>query len=157
MPHHPSPVSNDAFLCGYFSAQMEPMPSMLSGWTRRTYTKEELANLSNYYFPEFAQCIAEDIHLYTLPIEKDCILDFGDEQVAFHINRLQLWVAPFRIILYAVSVRFDHQPFNSVTRALNALRNCAYYGSVQESFVRTALQPVMDLFHYPVPYPCRNA
>ncbi len=146
MTNHQSPITNTAFLCGYFSAERDLQPSMLQGWEKRSFNRQEQANLSNYYFPEFAQCLTDDIQMYFRPVEQDCVLDFGDEQVTFRLEKLQLWQAPFRIVLYAVTIHFDNMPLNSVTRALNALRNCAWYSPMQDGFVNAALRPVMDLF-----------
>jgi len=137
-------VNNSSFLCGYFSAHQNPVLS--SAWQQHTYTPEERSNLQNYYFPEFAQCMADDITMYTLPIDKDCSLILGDEKVVFHVRDLKLWVAPFHIILYAVSLRFENQEFNTVTRTLNSLRNCPYYTEAHDPFIALALQPIIAIF-----------
>ena len=140
-------ITDYAFLCGYFSAERTLQPSDLEGWEPRLFDQQDRAILSNYYFPEFAQCMTDDIHMYVRPIEKDCVLDFGEEQIPFRLTRLQLWEAPFRIILFSVSIEFENQPFNSVTRALYTLRNCAWYGAVQQEFIQTALTPIMNIHH----------
>jgi|GEM_PF-5111686 len=139
-------INDSSFLCGYFS-----VPNAAKGlneeWQKVNYTDTERANLNNYYFPEFAQCMTDDIQMYSLPIDKDCMLDYGDEKVKFHIAHIQLWEAPFHIILYAVSIQFIDTEFNNVTRALNTLRNCAYYDTLQQPFVELALTPIVKIYN----------
>ncbi|MBO4518542.1 MAG: hypothetical protein J5704_00725 [Paludibacteraceae bacterium] len=143
-------ITYTGFLCGYFSA-----PKALDGewlktngeWQQSLCTEQERATLNNYYFPEFAQCMTDDVKMYTRPINKPCVLDFGDEQVPFDVMNLRLWQAPFNIIVYAVAIRFEQADFNSVTRALNALRNCSYYNELQRVFVETALAPIVAIYN----------
>lgn len=139
-------ITDTGFLCGYFSAK-NAAKGLTATWQRMQYTDAERANLHNYYFPEFAQCMTDEVTLYTMPVDKTCTLDFGEEQVSFHIANIRLWEAPFHIILYAVELRFEQMEFNSVTRALNALRNCAYYDATQRDFIDTALKPIVAVYN----------
>ena len=91
--------------------------------------------------------MTDDVKMYTRPVNKPCVLDFGDEQVPFDVINLRLWQAPFNIIVYAVAIRFEQAEFNSVTRALNALRNCSYYNELQRVFVETALAPIVAIYN----------
>lgn len=133
-------------MCGYFSAQ-NAAKGLEKDWQKMVCQEQVRATLNNYYFPEFAQCMTEEVVQYTLPVDKPCVLDFGEEKVAFHIENVQLWEAPFHIIVYAVKVRFEAVEFNDVTRALNTLRNCAYYNEVQRGFVDTALAPIAAVYN----------
>lgn len=133
-------------MCGYFSAQ-NAAKGLEKDWQKMVCQEQVRATLNNYYFPEFAQCMTEEVVQYTLPVDKPCVLDFGEEKVAFHIENVQLWEAPFHIIVYAVKVRFEAVEFNDVTRALNTLRNCAYYNEVQRAFVDTALAPIAAVYN----------
>lgn len=139
-------ITNTGFLCGYFSAQ-NAAKGLEKDWQKMVCQEQVRATLNNYYFPEFAQCMTEEVVQYTLPVDKPCVLDFGEEKVAFYIENVQLWEAPFHIILYAVKVRFEAVEFNDVTRALNTLRNCAYYNEVQRGFVDTALAPIAAVYN----------
>lgn len=138
-------ISNTSFLCGYFSAPGSLQP-LQEGWLKTLCTDEERANLNNYYFPEFAQCMTEDVMMFTLPLNRTCTLDLGEEKVSFLVENIRLWEAPFHIILYAVKVQFEEVEFNLVTRALNVLRNCAYYTSAQREFIDLALAPVAAIY-----------
>lgn len=143
-------ITNRCFLCGYFSgAQANGRNGEWANgeWTKVNFTDEARATLNNYYFPEFAQCMTDEIKQYTMPVDKPCTLDFGEEKVAFHIDDVRLWEAPFGIVIYAVAVRFEKTEFNDVTRALNALRNCAYYSEIQRPFVQTALAPIIKVYN----------
>lgn len=139
-------ITNTGFLCGYFSAQ-NAAKELDKGWQKVAYTEQERSTLNNYYFPEFAQCMADDVTMYTMPIDKPCELDFGDEKVAFQIVNLRLWEAPFNIIVYAVNIRFENLEFNTITRALNALRNCPYYNDLQRNFIAVALAPIAAVYN----------
>lgn len=143
-------MNNTAFLCGYFSAS-DTLANRISAidarFTKVETSAQERATLNNYYFPEFAQCMTDDVTMYTMPIDKPCVLDFGEQQVPFHIADLRLWEAPFHIIVYAVNIRMVDVPFNDMTRALNALRNCAYYNETQRAFIETALAPVAAVYN----------
>lgn len=138
-------ITNNSFLCGYFSIPRSLQP-LQQGWQKNVCTAEERANLNNYYFPEFAQCMTAEITMFTLPLNRTCTLDLGEEQVSFLIENIRLWEAPFRIVLYAVNIRFEGVEFNLVTRALNILRNCAYYTSAQREFIDIALAPVAAVY-----------
>ena len=140
-------ITNTGFLCGYFSANRSAQGLTEGAWHKCEYTDADRALLQNYYFPEFAQCMTDEIAMYTLPVDSSCVLDFGEDKVAFHIDNLRLWEAPFHIILYAISVRFEDTEFNQVTRALNALRNCAYYDASQREFVEKALTPIAKVYN----------
>ena len=70
----------------------------------------------------------------------------GAQRITFRINKLMLWETPFRIILYAVSLGFEQMPFNSVTKALNNLRNCAYYSEIHQDFIDIAIRPIVEVF-----------
>ena len=139
-------ITNTCFLCGYFSAH-DSVKGLSADWRKTEYTDSERANLNNYYFPEFAQCMMDEVTMYTLPIDKTCTLDFGEERVSFRIENLKLWEAPFHIFLYSVQVCFRDTEFNQVTRALNTLRNCAYYDALQRSFIDTALLPIVEVYN----------
>lgn len=139
-------ITNTCFLCGYFSAH-DSVKGLSSDWRKTEYTDSERANLNNYYFPEFAQCMMDELTMYTLPVDQPCTLDFGEERVSFRIENLKLWEAPFHIILYSVQVCFKDTEFNQVTRALNTLRNCAYYDALQRSFIDTALSPIVAVYN----------
>ena len=89
----------------------------------------------------------DEISMYRKPVNQPCLLNFGDEQVTFHISDLRLWEAPFHIIIYAVHISFETQEFNSVMQALNALRNCAYYNANEQAFIHTALAPIIDVYN----------
>ena len=143
-------ITYTGFLCGYFSAPKALDSEWLKTngeWQQSLCTEQERATLNNYYFPEFAQCMTDDVKMYTRPVNKPCVLDFGDEQVPFDVINLRLWQAPFNIIVYAVAIRFEQAEFNSVTRALNALRNCSYYNELQRVFVETALAPIVAIYN----------
>ena len=143
-------ITYTGFLCGYFSAPKALDSEWLKTngeWQQSLCTEQERATLNNYYFPEFAQCMTDDVKMYTRPINKPCVLDFDDEQVPFDVINLRLWQAPFNIIVYAVAIRFEQAEFNSVTRALNALRNCSYYNELQRVFVETALAPIVAIYN----------
>ena len=139
-------ITNTCFLCGYFSAH-DSVKGLSADWRKTEYTDSERANLNNYYFPEFAQCMMDELTMYTLPVDQPCTLDFGEERVSFRIENLKLWEAPFHIILYSVQVCFKDTEFNQVTRALNTLRNCAYYDALQRSFIDTALLPIVEVYN----------
>ena len=139
-------ITNTCFLCGYFSAH-DSVKGLSADWRKTEYTDSERANLNNYYFPEFAQCMMDEVTMYTLPIDKTCTLDFGEERVSFRIENLKLWEAPFHIFLYSVQICFKNTDFNQVTRALNTLRNCAYYDALQRSFIDTALLPIVEVYN----------
>ena len=139
-------ITNTCFLCGYFSAH-DSVKGLSADWRKTEYTDSERANLNNYYFPEFAQCMMDELTMYTLPVDQPCTLDFGEERVSFRIENLKLWEAPFHIILYSVQVCFKDTEFNQVTRALNTLRNCAYYDALQRSFIDTALLPIVAVYN----------
>lgn len=139
-------ITDTGFLCGYFSAK-NAAKGLTAAWQKIQYTDAERASLNNYYFPEFAQCMTDGVTMYILPVDKTCTLDFGEEKVSFHVANLRLWEAPFHIILYAVELRFEQMDFNTVTRALNALRNCAYYDTLQREFIHTALLPVVAVYN----------
>ena len=139
-------ITNTCFLCGYFSAH-DSVKGLSADWRKTEYTDSERANLNNYYFPEFAQCMMDELTMYTLPVNQPCTLDFGEERVSFRIENLKLWEAPFHIILYSVQVCFKDTEFNQVTRALNTLRNCAYYDALQRSFIDTALLPIVEVYN----------
>ena len=135
-------IDNTGFLCGYFSAP-KAAQGFDANWTRTTCSADERAMLNNYYFPEFAQCMTDEVTLYTRDINKECVLAFEDEKVPFRIVDIRFWEAPFHICLYAIQVQFRQLEFNSVTRALNALRNCAYYQTMHAPFIEAALAPVI--------------
>lgn len=139
-------ITYTGFLCGYFSAK-NSVKGLDTGWQKTLYTDAERVKMQNYYFPEFAHCMTEEVTLYTMPVDKTCTLDIGEEQVSFHIANIRLWEAPFHIILYAVELHFEKMEFNSVTRALNALRNCAYYDATQRDFIDTALKPIVAVYN----------
>ncbi len=140
-------ITNTAFLCGYFSANCPVKGLDEGGWTKRAYTEEDVIKLQNYYFPEFAQCMADEIALYSMPVHKACFLDFNGEKAPFLIEDIRLWEAPFHIILYAVKLRFEEVEFNQVTRSLNALRNFAFYSDMQRPFMDAALSPIMEIYN----------
>ena len=139
-------ITNTGFLCGYFSAP-NAAKGLENNWQKIVCQEQVRATLNNYYFPEFAQCMTEEVAQYCLSVDKPCVLNFGEEKVAFHIENVQLWEAPFHIIVYAVKVRFEAAEFNDATRALNALRNCAYYNEVQRGFVEIALSPIAAVYN----------
>lgn len=139
-------ITNTGFLCGYFSAS-NAVKGLSSDWSKTNYTDIERATLNNYYYPEFAQCMMDETTIYSLPVGKSCTLDFGETKVPFQICNLRLWEAPFHIILYAVQIRFENTAFNDVTRALNALRNCAYYDATQRPFIESALMPIVNVYN----------
>lgn len=143
-------INDTGFLCGYFTARSGKAAAYLNGlpeWQLRTYTEAEKAGLGNYYLPEFASFVTEEIPQYTRTIDAPCRLTFADETVDFHLTDLQVWLAPFGIVLYAIGVRIEQLPFDSVTRALNALRSCAYYDALQQPFVAQALTPIVSLYN----------
>lgn len=139
-------ITNTCFLCGYFSAH-DTVKGLSADWRKTEYTESERANLNNYYFPEFAQCMMDELAMYTMPVDKPCTLDFGEDRVSFRIENLKLWEAPFHIFLYSVQICFKDAEFNQVTRALNSLRNCAYYDALQRSFADTALLPIVAVYN----------
>ena len=139
-------ITNTCFLCGYFSAH-DSVKGLSADWRKIEYIDSERANLNNYYFPEFAQCMMDELTMYTMPIDQLCTLDFGEERVSFRIENLKLWEAPFHIFLYSVQICFKDTEFNQVTRALNTLRNCAYYDALQRSFIDTALLPIVAVYN----------
>ena len=140
-------ITNTAFLCGYFSANGPVKGLKEGGWVKRTYTEEDVIKLQNYYFPEFAQCMADEITLYSMPIHNACSLDFNGEKVPFLIEEIRLWEAPFHIILYAVKLRFEEVEFNSVTWALNSLRNFVFYRDMHRPFMDAALYPILEIYN----------
>ena len=140
-------ITNTAFLCGYFSANCPVKGLKEGGWVKRTYTEEDVIKLQNYYFPEFAQCMADEITLYSMPIHNACSLDFNGEKVPFLIEEIRLWEAPFHIVLYAVKLRFEEVEFNSVTWALNSLRNFVFYRDMHRPFMDAALYPIIEIYN----------
>ena len=140
-------ITNTAFLCGYFSANNSIADPESKGWHRIAYSEEECTKLQNYYFPEFAQCMVDDIVPYQMPIDQQCTLRVGDEDVPFRIADIRLWEAPFHIIIYAVTLHFEEVEFNAVTGALNSLRNCAFYNSAHREFINRALLPIVEIYN----------
>lgn len=144
-------ISNTGFLCGYFTAKSAKTVinslNRSSEWQRRAYTSAEKAGLENYYLPEFATYVTEEVPHYTRTLDAPCALEFADETVDFRLTNLQVWAAPFDIIMYAVGVYFEQVPFDSMTRAMNALRSCAYYDTLQQPFVSKALLPIIELYN----------
>ena len=140
-------ITNTAFLCGYFSANRSVKGLEEGGWVKREYSEEERIKLQNYYFPEFAQCMSNEIALYSLSLNKACSLDFNGENVPFLIEEIRLWEAPFHIILYAVKLRFEEVEFNNVTWSLNSLRNFVFYKEMHRPFMDAALLPIMEIYN----------
>ena len=105
-------ITNTAFLCGYFSANCPVKGLKEGGWVKRTYTEEDVIKLQNYYFPEFAQCMADEITLYSMPIHNACSLDFNGENVPFLIEEIRLWV--HRFTSFSMQSNCDSKRWSSI-------------------------------------------
>jgi hypothetical protein len=140
-------VNNTVCLCGYFSAKKALSPEMIKGWTMKSYSDADIENLSNFYMPEFATFMTRDMKRYSYPVDKPCALRFEDGTTVFKIDGLHLWSAPFSLVLYAIEISFEKIEFNLMTRAIYVLRNCNRYNELQEDFIQTALQPIINLYN----------
>lgn len=141
-------VNNTVFLCGYFSAKRNLAASVLDGWTREERSQASRDELSNYYLPEFASFMMDQMAYYTREVGKSCALRFSDtEEAVFDIVRLHLWSAPFNLVLFAAEVDLKGIEFNLMTKTLNSLRNCVYYSDIHTAFIEAALSPVVKLYN----------
>lgn len=141
-------VNNTVFLCGYFSAKKPLVASVFEGWTREEHSQASRDELSNYYLPEFASFMMDEMRHYTQVVGKPCALRFSDtEEATFDIVRLHLWSAPFNLLLFAVEIEFKGIEFNLMTKVLNSLRNCVYYNNLHSNFINAALSPMVRLYN----------
>lgn len=140
-------VNNTVFLCGYFSAKKTAQAHLLKDWTQATYTEDNIAEMSDYYFPEFATFMTKDMKRYDLAVGKSCTLSLRDDEVPFFIEGLHLWFAPFNLVLYAVEIKFNQIDINQMTYSLNMLRKCSRYDEKQRDFVQMGMKPIVDIYN----------
>ena len=139
-------ISNTAFLCGHFSAA-GPVPAD-SGWETVRKTEEEIANIRNFYFPEFVDFHTREVVRYEKPIGTEVSVPLrSGEEVVLGVKRLILWTMPSNMVIFAIETVFTDKDMDAVNESLGILRNCSYYmNSSVDAFVRAAVDPIDAIY-----------
>ena len=75
-------INDTAHLCGYFSNKssdaFDPMALQPDFWNPVLYTQQELQDAKNFYYPEFAEFMMNEVNVYTHQYAKELKVKFRD-------------------------------------------------------------------------------
>lgn len=150
-----------AFLCGGFSLSV-PDPDVRTvdpAWQRLRMNPREAEAYGKYYYPEFvtfnyggepAAKRWKSMVRYRLPVDRQVTVFTQDGELrreqTIRVAHVTLYVAPFRLMLYAVQVEQEADT-DDVTATMAMLRNVnGYRQEAAGEFMQAALDPLMKLF-----------
>lgn len=141
------------FLCGGFTlAGNAPAPSDVDGaWRRIEKNKGEIEEFESFYYPDFVAFNYGDgrrgMARYSLDVSRDVrVCAFGCEY-GVTVRSVSLFVAPYRLMLFAVHVEQSSGDANDFTAVMSVLRNVGEYDPVAVGgFIDAALAPVARLY-----------
>lgn len=162
-------LKNTSHLCGHFL--INDRASLVTrleqqGWVADKIGKEVLDSCKNYYYSEFVEFTLHgdgNISKFnTKKSHKDALSGLvrynktinrkirvrtrsGDE-VALHIEKLTVYIAPFNIVLFSVDLTMEDIDYNHLAAALQLIRdNCHYDESLVGEFIDAAITPICNI------------
>ncbi|MBO5894825.1 MAG: hypothetical protein J6Q33_03440 [Alistipes sp.] len=144
-------------LCGNFSSAGRCLtPTTVdAAWRYKVKTPEERALGHRYYYPKFYDmCFGdrdrgiEGIERYEMTINKEVELTLCQRTHKFTVDRLELYICPFNVVLYSIMVSMSSQSHNDITLVMSKLRNFTgvdYANGTLKPFIEVAIKPIMRL------------
>lgn len=159
-------LQNTSYLCGHFTTpRWRQLAEGLecSGWQTAPMDAVQRVEAKNYYYGEFVDFVhhiaadgkvhhkkdsgPDGILRYRLPVETTVAVGLPDGSVNVTVRDVQLCLAPFGIVLFAVAIEMHDVDYADMSRALLTMRDlCRYDRTTAGAFVVAALAPVYDAY-----------
>ena len=149
-------VNDTAFLCGYFSIDGKILsnitkgksPDSLKEWTPLHYSGQQIALLSNFYYPEFVEFCTEVRQSYSLRVNRQVSIPAGgDERCSFLVEDIIFGIYPYDIVMFSIRIEFADTDLDKLLSALSRLRNCCFYdGAGLDEFISVCIDPLKRLY-----------
>ena len=146
-----------AFLCGGFSIKSNytPLETINSEWKKVVKTQEEKDLLKKYYYPEFVDFCYKDncsdkqgMERYTMPLNRKMEIEWRTgKMLQFEVERLDVYILPYNLLLYSIKIIENDTPLDDVTASISMLRNvCDYTNTATENFCNEILFPIAEIY-----------
>lgn len=144
-------INDTAHLCGYFSNRsseaFDPMALQHDFWNPVQYTQKELHDAKNFYYPEFAEFMMNEVNIYTHQYARDLKIKFRDgRDHAIYLDELRLYCFPFGVVMYSIKIVQNDVPMQDALDALFMLRNLPFMQrQSMEEYMSLVIDPLTEL------------
>lgn len=159
---------NTAYLCGHFiSDNWRVLASQAErqGWEQTTADSVALSINKNYYYGEFVdflhnpdkesvstRCHTKSVYpdhmvFFSKKVGKDATITLRDgSTTTVAVDNLQLWIAPFGIVIFSISIQMAECDYSETAEALQLMRDICHYNHDKiGDFIDMAITPVYNL------------